>query len=228
MASDVTVNKAVQSQLKTLNGNAQLAEDFDDFLRLLTTQLQNQDPLSPLDTNEFTSQLVQFAGVEQQINMNQKLNDLVSLGIGTSFSGALSYVGLDVSYLSSELNFDGSTPVKIDYAIDGVPKEAAVNIYDGTGALVFSQEINGSEGSNSFTWTGAHKGGGLVDPGTYEVRIDAVDDLDAPLSTSTVVSGHVRGIETQNGQTFLLIGDRAVAIGSIINASEPQSGGSTA
>ena len=136
MASDVTVNKAVQSQLKTLNGNAQLAEDFDDFLRLLTTQLQNQDPLSPLDTNEFTSQLVQFAGVEQQINMNQKLNDLVSLGIGTSFSGALSYVGLDVSYLSSELNFDGSTPVKIDYAIDGVPKEAAVNIYDGTGALV--------------------------------------------------------------------------------------------
>ena len=80
MASDVTISNALNSQQSTLNSSAQLAEDFDSFLQLLTTQLQNQDPLSPLDTNEFTSQLVQFAGVEQQINVNQKLNSLVSLG----------------------------------------------------------------------------------------------------------------------------------------------------
>lgn len=223
MASDVTVAKAAAAQQKTLNSNVQLADDFHDFLRLLTTQLQNQDPLSPLDTNEFTSQLVQFAGVEQQININQKLNDLVALGIGTSFSNALGYVGLDVSYLSSELNFDGATPVKIDYAIDGLPKEATVNIYDEEGALVFTHKIEKSEGKGSFTWTGAHKGGGLVDTGTYTVRIDALDAKDKPLDTSTVVSGRVRGIETQNGQTFLLVGDRAVSVGSVINASEPQS-----
>lgn len=222
MASDVTVTKAATAQQKTLNASSQLAEDFDDFLRLLTTQLQNQDPLSPLDTNEFTSQLVQFAGVEQQLNTNQKLNDLVSLGIGTSFTGALGYVGLDVSYLSAELNYDGTTPVKIDYAIEGVSKEATVNIYDEDGELVFTQEINGNDGVDSFTWSGAHKGGGTVEPGTYSVRIDAIDSSDKPLKTSTVVTGHVRGIETQNGQTFLLIGERAVAIGSVINASTPQ------
>lgn len=227
MASDVTVTKAATAQQKTLNANAQLADDFDDFLRLLTTQLQNQDPLSPLDTNEFTSQLVQFAGVEQQINMNQKLNDLVALGLGTSFSNAIGYVGLDASYLSSELNFDGTTPVEIDYAIEGLPKDATINILSEDGSVVYSQKIASTDGTKHFTWTGEHKGGGKADAGTYEVRIDAVDASDKPLKTSTVVTGRVRGIETQNGQTFLLIGERAVALASIINASAPKSAGST-
>ena len=138
MASDVTINNALRAQQNTANSSSQLAEDFDDFLQLLTTQLQNQDPLSPLDTNEFTSQLVQFAGVEQQININSKLNNLVSLGIGNSFSSALNYVGKDVSYLSAEMYYDGAKPVEINYAIEGVSNKTTINIFSEDGELVLS------------------------------------------------------------------------------------------
>ncbi|MCB1682509.1 MAG: flagellar hook capping family protein [Alphaproteobacteria bacterium] len=227
MASDVTISNALNSQQSTLNSSAQLAEDFDSFLQLLTTQLQNQDPLSPLDTNEFTSQLVQFAGVEQQINVNQKLNSLVSLGIGSAFSSALNYVGKDVSYLSSETYYDGTNPVEISYAIDGVPDKTTINIYSEDGDLVFSQDVSDDQGVEKFVWDGQRKGGGLVDPGTYTVRVDSLDAQGQGLKASTVVKGNVRGIETQNGQTFLLVGDRAVSIGNIINVSTPNAPSST-
>lgn len=223
MASDVTINNAIQAQQNTANSSAQLAEDFDDFLQLLTTQLQNQDPLSPLDTNEFTSQLVQFAGVEQQININSKLNNLVSLGIGSSFSSALNYVGKDVSYLSAEMYYDGTKPVDINYAIEGVSNKTTINIFSEDGDLVFSQDVSDDDGVETFVWNGEKKGGGTVEPGTYNVRVDALDADDKSLKTSTVVTGNVKGIETQNGQTFLLVGERAVSIGNVINVKTPSS-----
>ena len=222
MTSDVTLTKAIEAQQKTSNSATQLAEDFDSFLQLLTTQLQNQDPLSPLDTNEFTNQIVAFSGVEQQINTNQKLNDLVSLGIGNSFSSSLNYVGLDVSYLSSEMYYDGNKPVEISYAVDGNATDTTINIYSEGGDLVYSQKIDASQGAKDFTWNGDKKGGGKVPPGTYSIRIDAVDAAQKPVKTSTVVTGHVKGIETQNGTTFLLVGERAVSVANIIKAKEPE------
>ena len=221
MASDVTVQSAINSAQATQSSTVQLAEDFSEFLNLLTVQLQNQDPLSPMDTTEFTNQLVAFTGVEQQINTNQKLDDLVSLGLGTSFSTSLNYVGLDVSYLSSEVYYDGSKPVEFSYAIDGVASSTTVNIYSEDGELVYSQQVSDDEGVEAFTWDGSHKGGGTVEPGTYSISIDALDAEGQALDTSTVVTGHVRGIETQNGLTYLLVGERAVSVGNIINASEP-------
>ena len=79
MVSDVTINSALNQQQKTESAKTGLAEDFAQFLTLLTVQLQNQDPLSPMDTTEFTNQLVAFTGVEQQINTNQKLDSLVAM-----------------------------------------------------------------------------------------------------------------------------------------------------
>lgn len=222
MTADVNITSALNSQRQTSNASAQLAEDFDDFLVLLTTQLQNQDPLSPMDSTEFTNQLVAFAGVEQSINTNQKLDNLVSLGIGDSFSAALNYVGLDISYLSAETYFDGANPVTIDYAIDGDAADTTINIYNEGGDLVFSQKASDDENMESFVWDGAKKGGGTVPAGTYSVRVDALDANGQALETSTVVSGHVNGIETQNGTTFLLVGERAVSIGNVINVNEPR------
>ena len=108
MVSNVTINTALDQQSKTAAAQDKLATDFSQFLSLLTTQLQHQDPLSPMDTTEFTNQLVAFTGVEQQINTNQKLDSLVSLQLGNAMGSALGYVGLDVSYISSEFYNDGN------------------------------------------------------------------------------------------------------------------------
>ena len=219
MASDVTINNALNFAENTANSSAQLAEDFDDFLILLTTQLQNQDPLDPADSAEFTAQLVQFAGVEQSINTNQKLDALVSLNLGSSFSSALNYVGKDISYISAEGHFNGTSPVKINYAIDGDSVDTTINVFDEDGTLVFSEGVSG--GATEFTWDGKDENGNVQPEGTYEIRVDALDGQNAGLNVTTVVTGHVSGIETQNGTTFLLVGSRAVSLGNIINVIEP-------
>ncbi|PCI99710.1 MAG: flagellar hook capping family protein [Alphaproteobacteria bacterium] len=219
MASDVTISNALNFAENTANSSATLSQDFDDFLVLLTTQLQNQDPLDPADSSEFTSQLVQFAGVEQSINTNQKLDALVSLNIGSSFSSALNYVGKDISYISAEGHFNGTNPVKIAYAINGDSVDTTINVFDEDGTLIFSEGVSG--GATEFTWDGKDENGIVQPSGTYEIRVDALDGQNASLSVTTVVTGHVSGIETQNGTTFLLVGSRAVSLGNIINVVEP-------
>lgn len=100
MTADVTLTGAMNKAQTTQRQGLKLAEDFDQFLNLLTTQLQNQDPLNPMDSNEFTNQIVQFSQVEQAINTNQKLDSLVSLQLASISGAALNYVGMDISYRS--------------------------------------------------------------------------------------------------------------------------------
>ncbi len=220
MTSDITINNALDFKKSTANSSAQLADDFDDFLNLLTTQLQNQDPLSPMDSTEFTNQLVAFSGVEQQINANSKLDSLVSLNIGSSFSSALNYVSKNISYLSSESYFDGTEPVKINYSIDGASVDTTINIFSEDGELILSKNVANSQDITEFIWDGKDENGTVQPSGTYEFRVDALDGENAALKTTTVVNGRVNGIETQNGTTFLLVGERAVSLGNIIKVSE--------
>lgn len=222
MVSDVTIGTALDAQSQTAQAQTGLAEDFADFLTLLTVQLQNQDPLSPMDTTEFTNQLVAFTGVEQQINTNQKLDDLVALQLNNAMGSALGYVGLDASYVSGEFFSDGETPVTINYALDGVAVEATIRIEAEDGTLVFETPGATSAGSQEFIWDGLDNFGNPVEPGTYSISIDALDANDGAVGFSTVVEGRVRGVETQNGLIFLLIGERAVSLGNVLNVSLPE------
>jgi flagellar basal-body rod modification protein FlgD len=198
-----------------------LAEDFQQFLTLLTTQLQNQDPLSPMDSTEFTNQLVQFSQVEQQINSNQKLDSMLALQLASISSVALGYVGMDISYISADMNFDGTTPVEINYALASEAVTCKMNVFNEDGELVYTGDAPRDTGTNTVTWNGKKTNGEAVEAGTYTVKIDAIDKDNKAIENSTVVSGRVRGIETQDGVVFVLVGDRAVAISSIVNATEP-------
>lgn len=222
MVSDVTVGTALDNQSKTQASTAKLAEDFQQFLTLLTVQLQNQDPLSPMDTTEFTNQLVAFTGVEQQINTNQKLDDLVALQLNNSMGSALGYVGLDASYVSSEFYSDGETPVTIHYALDDVAVQADIRIEDESGKVVYEGPAETSAGSHDFVWDGLDSYGNPVEPGTYSINIDALDSNDDAIGYSSVVQGRVKGVETQNGLIYLLIGERAVSLGNVLNVALPE------
>lgn len=221
MVSDVTISTAVGNQQKTSLAGATLAKDFTQFLTLLTTQLQNQDPLAPMDSTEFTNQLVAFTGVEQQINSNQKLDNLIALQLGNAMGSALSYVGMDASYVSSELSFDGSTPSTIRFALDGQATQAKLRIIDEHGDTVFETDVEKSVGKHEFVWDGKTDTGATADPGTYSIRIDALDANQQGINSTVVVTGRVRGVETQNGLIHLLVGERAISLGNIINVSVP-------
>jgi len=222
MTSVTTTTDLAYQADRTAQQRVSLADDFTQFLTLLTTQLQNQDPLSPMDSTEFTNQLVQFSQVEQQINSNQKLDSLLQLQMASISSVALGYVGMDVSYLSAEMNFDGTQPVTVNYALAEGATVAKMNVYNEDEELVYSIEAPKSVGKNEIVWTGMTKDGTMAEPGTYTVSIDAVDAAGKPIETTTVVSGRVRGIESQNGVVYLLIGERAVSLATVVNARVPE------
>lgn len=219
---DVTTTGAGQQAQNTNNQRISLAEDFSQFLQLLTTQLQNQDPLSPMDSTEFTNQLVQFSQVEQQINSNAKLDNLVALQLASISSVALGYVGMDISYISSEMSYDGETPIEVSYALASEAVTAKMNVYNEDDELVYSGEAPKNTGINKVTWDGKDKNGQPVEAGTYTVKIDALDKNDKAIENTTVVSGRVKGIETQNGVVYVLVGERAVPMSTIVNAKVPQ------
>ncbi len=222
MVSDVTVTGQAAQAAQTQQQSASLADDFTQFLTLLTTQLQNQDPLSPMDSNEFTSQLVQFSQVEQSINTNTKLDDLVNLQLGNATTSALGYVGLDVQYVSAELSLEEGESTTIRYSLDGAASVSKINIFDEEGGLVFSADAEKGVGAHEFEWNGQDLVNNQLPAGTYVVRIDSTDIDENPVNTTTVVQSRVKGIEQQNGIVYALVGDRAVPISSILNAVVPE------
>lgn len=228
MVSDVTFSGQIAQAQQTVDQKVTLADDFAEFLQLLTTQLQNQDPLSPMDSNEFTNQLVQFSQVEQQINSNQKLDDLVALQLNNAITTSLGYVGLDVSYISAEIAYDGETPSPIRYSLSAPATTSKINIFDEENNLIYSGDAQNSAGVHEFEWDGKDLLGQDVEAGTYIVSIDSLDAEDNVVQTTTVVTGRVKGIEQQNGVVYALVGDRAVATTAILNAvvpPEPEDGG---
>lgn len=221
MSEVTTLSTAVSDATATLNQSVQLAEDFDQFLQLLTVQMQNQDPLDPMDTKDMTNQIVQFSQAEQLINLNQKADSIVQMQLSNMSSVALSYVGLDASYVSSEAYYDGETPVEIAYSFADTVESATLNITNESGDLIYTEDIDLEENPNQLVWDGSNKGGTMADEGTYIISVDALDADGGAVTTTTAVTGRVRGVETQDGVAYLLIGERAVLLGNVINAKVP-------
>src|SRR5256714_2584483 len=159
---------------------ATLAGNFDTFLRILTTQLKNQNPLDPLDTNQFTQQLVQFAGVEQQINMNQQLTTLVALQKATQTPSAMSFLG-------STATVDGTTTkltngaASWSFSVDK-PSTATINIKSANGALAYSGSYPLTPGAQNFNWDGRGNNGVKWPDGDYTMTVTAKDASGGPVA----------------------------------------------
>jgi flagellar basal-body rod modification protein FlgD len=188
---------------------ATLAGNFQTFLTLLTTQLQNQDPMSPLDTNQFTQQLVQFASVEQQLKTNDQLTSLVTLQQTAQSTQALTFVGKTAVV-------DGSTAKLTNSAATwdlNVPTNANVkiSISNGTGQTVFSGSYNVTAGNNqAFAWDGKGNDGTQWPDGKYTMTATGADTAGNTVAVSTQIQGVVNSVDlTQsppllsiNGQTY--------------------------
>jgi flagellar basal-body rod modification protein FlgD len=194
-----------------------IADTFDQFLMMLTTQLQNQDPLSPMDTTEFTNQLVSFTQVEQQIATNQNLEKLIEMQPAAGVTSALGYIGLEIEADGNALWFDG-TPTTIDYALPSEVSAARIDLLDATGRPVFSREVPAQAGADQLTWDGRTLGGDTAGEGVYTIRVVAVDQAGEPVDSATKIRGRVTGVESTDGQATLMIGDLPIAIDKVTAA----------
>lgn len=198
-----------------------LTENFDNFLLMLTTQLQHQDPLSPTDATEFTNQLVQFSQLEQQISQSDKIDDLVALQQAAESLGAVSFLGKTVE-VKSDLTVleDGSATISYDMP-DGVDN-ATIAILDSAGGLVTTLTANKSAGRQDTIWDGLDNQGILQPDGTYTVVVSAVDENDKSFDDIPVYfSGTADEVWQFEGQTFITVGPLDVELDRILSVKLP-------
>ncbi len=212
-------NTAQNAKLK--DSADRLNQNFDTFLTLLTTQLKNQDPLNPMDSNEFTNQLVNFSGVEQQIRANQTLDNLLTLNKMNMTSLGLGFIGLNVNTTGDTMEFDGTNTLPFSYTLEKEAKAAQINIIDSDGATVFTARAEITAGKHNFTWDGKDTNGATLPAGIYKVRIGATDELQKPVNSTTIVPGHVSGIESgDDGSIMLIINGAKIPLTDVKSARE--------
>lgn len=201
----------------------QLNQDFDDFLLLLTTQLQNQDPLSPMDTSEFTNQLVQFSQVEQQIATNSNLETLLAMQTLNMTALGVSFIGKEVEVDGNSFKTDGSSPSTMSYYMPADASSGTLTIKNADGDVVYSTESATKSGRHDFTWDGLDNDGNAVPAGTYTVTVTALDSNKQSLSVTTSVPGYVTGLESaDDGSLMLVINGEKVPLTDVRKISMPE------
>jgi flagellar basal-body rod modification protein FlgD len=190
-----------------------IAGNFNEFLQLLTTQLQNQNPLSPLDTNQFTQQLVQFASVEQQINMNTSLSTLISLQQTAQATSALNFLGATVVVGGNTAQL-ANGQATWNYAVSS-PATATINVLNGSGQLVYSTTQTVQPGSQTFTWNGHSSAGAAMPSGSYTISISATGANGQSVPVTTQVQGVVTGVNVSANPPTLTINGQAYPLNQI-------------
>jgi flagellar basal-body rod modification protein FlgD len=183
---------------------AQFSTNFDQFLTLLTAQLQHQDPMSPMDSTQFTSQLVQFTGVEQGILQNQNLKQLIAMQSDTQMASAVQYIGKTINQAGNQVLLSGSTGT-IDYNVsDPTTSKATITITDSSGTVIRTANVDSpAKGQNVFQWDGRNNTGTVVPDGTYNVKVQGFNAQNNPVTVGTGGNGVVTDVSLMNGQLVL-------------------------
>ena len=191
-----------------------IAENFDVFLKLLTTQLKNQNPLEPLKTNEFTQQMVAFTGVEQQVKANKNLENLGRLFQQATLSSSVSYIGKTVTAEGDATQLQDNNATW-DVNIKGTPEESKIVITDNNGNVVFTKKTTFREGMNEFNWDGQKIDGLMAAEGLYTIKVHPTDKDGNLLDYTTLISGIVTGVDMTGSSSVQNLGDRSVKLDNV-------------
>ena len=190
-----------------------IANNFDQFLTLLTTQLKNQSPLDPLDTNQFTAQLVQFAGVEQQLRTNETLGSLLSLSAAGTATNAVGFIGATVTADGTTTRLiDGKADWKVNMASAGT---ATITIKDSKGSVVQTLTKTLTAGDQTYSWDGSTSVGTAAPDGEYSITIDAKNVAGESVTAKTQISGVVDGVDFTSSIPMLKIGGISIPIDKV-------------
>ena len=197
---------SVPENSQSAGAKAKLNEDLNRFLTLLVTQLQNQDPLDPLDATEFTSQLVQFASVEQQIFQNSNLEKLLNLQETNQISQMVDFIGKRVEYFGQELSLEKGN-AEFSYVMPSSVVDANVNISNSAGQNVFFAKGDTTAGKHTVIWDGVDKNGNQQSDGKYSVLVSGTDPQGNLVTIEHLMVGSVSGAGVEESQVKLFIGE---------------------
>ena len=201
---------------QTIESAVGLANNFSDFLTLLTTQLQNQDPLKPLDATQFTTQLVQFASVEQAIGQNARLDEILRTEGANQAVGAVAFLDSIVEAFGDTTILSGDN-AKFAYVLPSDAKTLNITIKNADGDVVRTLTGEFTAGKHEIVWDGKNDQGVLQPDGKYTIAVAASDANDESLNVITSIFGTVSGITVKDGALVLDLGGHTVKIGDVVS-----------
>ena len=194
----------------------QLFDNYQTFLTLLTTQIKNQDPLNPMDTSEFTNQLVQYASVEQQMETNDVLSDIRDMTSASINTLALSYVGKTVE-IDSDYTALQDGQAKWNYDLSDDAENVTIKVVDQNGNIVYQTDGETDAGVHSFNWDGKDADGNQLADGPYRLEVTAKEADGSDVSADITSFGKVTKVSTEDGDIALQIGDISLDISDIVS-----------
>ena len=205
----VAANTAQTQARQSLSGN------FDTFLRLLTTQLQNQDPLEPLDSTKFTEQLVSYSQVEQQINTNANLNTLIALTKAAAGANAVTYLGKTALTAGPVSSLDNGA-ANWRYTLGRDASTVQLVVKDATGRSVRTLAGQGTVGAHDFVWDGRNDAGTQLPAGAYTLSVVATAPDGSNVPAAVAGAGFIKEVDMSAGEALLTVGGRKVRLAEII------------
>ena len=209
-ASSSTGVAAAQTGSAALNS---LGSNFTDFLSLLMTQLQNQDPTSPLDANQFTSELVQFSSVEQQINTNSNLTQLIQLTQANQIEQSATMIGKPVTVTSTQLTLQNSSAAVHFNTTNAEP--VVISVLNAAGSQVETANLTSKAGSNTWNWDGKTASGTTMPDGAYTVTVSTIGTSGKTTTVPFTVTGTATSVQTSGGTVQLQMGGLTVPFSAV-------------
>lgn len=207
------------SSSTTASDSATLSSNYEMFMTLLVTQMQNQDPLNPTDTSTFTSQLVQYSQVEQSIKTNAYLEDLKALATTQNATNLLSYVGKTVEADGSTSYYDGSSTAAWNFTSSAKASSATITIKNSDGSTVYTTTKSLAKGDNTYTWDGKMTDGSTAAAGDYTIAVSGSDSSGNDVTITTAVSGVVKAIDFSDDTPMLTVGDQTISAWKVTTVS---------
>jgi len=198
----------------TSDSMKQLSGNFSTFLTLLTTQLKNQDPTSPMDSNEFTQQLVMYSQVEQQISSNDNLKTLISQGTSNAAAMTTGYLGKKVSITNGNASLTSGSATWT-YNLANTAATAQLVVTDANGRAVYTGNGQTAAGNNTFTWDGKDNNGNQLADGAYKLTVTAADSAGGTITNSVASAGTVGQIDMTVSPPKLIVGNMEVDLSDI-------------
>jgi len=217
----VTGLESVGSSVTSTSSSESNILGKDDFLNLLVTQLRHQDPLSPMESAEFTSQLAQFSSLEQMSNVNTNLELLQLYQASINNSQAVGFIGKTIKALGNSIGVADGVADQIHFELAENASAVIAHIYDSHKNLIKTIQAGGlNAGEQSVEWDATDNDGNKVPDGIYSFEVVATDTNANPVSATTLITASVNGVSFKDGTTYLLAGNQEIPIGSVFEVLE--------
>jgi flagellar basal-body rod modification protein FlgD len=212
-----TPSSASAAPAQSTDPLSSLSSNFGDFLNLLLTQLQNQDPTSPMDANSFTSELVEFSSVEQQINTNTSLGQLIQLTQAADVTQSSAILGKQVTVQSTQIPLQNGTGT-LDFTAPSA-EPVSITVQDANGNILQQANVNAAQGANTWNWNGTNSNGQMLPDGAYTVTVTGGPVGTSPTAVPFTVVGTATGVTTQNDTVNLQLGALSVPFSSVTSVA---------